>query len=46
METAKQIKERFGYICPDIAKEFNKYDSETAKWFKQYEGVNGITKKV
>nr|ABL85460.1 actin related protein 3 [Suberites domuncula] len=44
LETAKQIKEKFGYICPDIAKEFNKYDNEPAKWFKQYQGVNSISK--
>ena len=46
LETAKQIKERFGYICPDVAKEFNKYDNEVSKWFKVYDGVNTITKKV
>ena len=26
LETAKAIKERFCYVCPDIAKEFEKYD--------------------
>ena len=46
LETAKAIKERFGYICPDIAKEFNKYDTQPDKWFKLYDGVNSITKKV
>ncbi|XP_027037316.1 actin-related protein 3 [Pocillopora damicornis] len=45
METAKTIKERWGYICPDIAKEFAKYEAEPAKWIKKYEGVNAITKK-
>ena len=45
METAKVIKERYGYICPDIAKEFQKYDSQPDKWFKQYEGMNSVTKK-
>lgn len=45
METAKTIKERWGYICPDIAKEFAKYEAEPAKWIKKYESVNAITKK-
>ena len=46
LEIAKTIKERFGYICPDIAKEFNKYDSQPDKFFKDFEGVNSVTKKV
>ncbi|XP_071511749.1 actin-related protein 3-like [Diadema antillarum] len=45
LETAKAIKERWGYICPDIAKEFAKYDSDPAKWIKKYDGVNSITKQ-
>ena len=40
------FQERFCYTSPDIAKEFNKYDSDPAKWIKQYEGVNSISKKV
>lgn len=46
MEIAKTIKEKYGYICPDIAKEFNKYDAQPDKFFKEHEGVNSITKKV
>jgi actin-related protein 3 len=34
METAKAIKERYCYICPDIAKEFAKYDSDQARYIK------------
>lgn len=45
LETAKTIKERFSYICPDIAKELAKYDNEPSRWIRQYEGVNSITKK-
>ncbi|XP_071485576.1 actin-related protein 3 [Diadema antillarum] len=45
LETAKAIKERWGYICPDIAKEFAKYDTDPAKWIKKYDGVNSITKQ-
>jgi hypothetical protein len=45
LETAKAIKERYCYMCPNIAKEFNKFDSEPNKYIKQYEGVNNITKR-
>lgn len=45
METAKTIKERWGYICPDIAKEFAKYEAEPGKWMKKYESVNAVTRK-
>ena len=39
------MQERFSYVCPDIVKEFNKYDTDPSKWVKQYEGVNAITKQ-
>ncbi|XP_037552424.1 actin-related protein 3 [Nematolebias whitei] len=45
LETAKAVKERFSYVCPDLVKEFSKYDSDGSKWVKQYTGVNAITKK-
>lgn len=45
LETAKAIKERFCYICPDSAKEFEKYDKNPSKWLKQYIGRNNITKQ-
>lgn len=38
-------QERFSYVCPDIAKEFAKYDSDPSKWLKKYESVNAITKQ-
>ncbi|KAG7269378.1 hypothetical protein CRUP_015704 [Coryphaenoides rupestris] len=41
---AKAVKERYCYICPDIVKEFSKYDSDPAKWIKQYQGVNSVSK--
>ncbi|KAJ3611452.1 hypothetical protein NHX12_021467 [Muraenolepis orangiensis] len=44
LETAKAVKERYCYICPDIVKEFTKYDSDPAKWIKQYHGVNSVSK--
>jgi len=40
LEVAKQIKERYSYVCPDLVKEFARYDAEPAKWFKEYQGVN------
>ena len=45
LDTAKAIKERFCYICPDIAKEFEKYDKNPSKWIKKYAGKNAITKQ-
>uniref|UniRef100_A0AC35TRK5 Actin-related protein 3 n=1 Tax=Rhabditophanes sp. KR3021 TaxID=114890 RepID=A0AC35TRK5_9BILA len=44
-EVAKAIKEKHCYVCPDIFKEFSKYDSEPEKWIKVYNGINNITKK-
>jgi len=45
LETAKQIKERYSYICPDLAKEFKKYDTNPEKFIKRYKSVNNITKQ-
>jgi actin-related protein 3 len=45
LETAKAIKERYCYVCPDIAKEFNKFDADPKKYIKEYGGVNSVTKK-
>jgi len=45
LETAKAIKERYCYMCPNIAKEFNRFDQDPNKYIKQYEGVNSITKR-
>lgn len=45
LETAKAVKERFCYICPDIAKEFAKYDAEPNKWMTKFDGVNSVTKQ-
>jgi actin-related protein 3 len=45
LETAKRVKETYSYVCPDIVKEFKKYDAEPNKWIKQYNGVHGITKQ-
>jgi len=45
LETAKAIKERYCYVCSDIAKEFNKFDVDPSKYVKEYSGVNAVTKK-
>ena len=36
---------RYCYVCPDIAKEFNKFDADPKKYIKEYGGVNSVTKK-
>ncbi|EKX44500.1 hypothetical protein GUITHDRAFT_109620 [Guillardia theta CCMP2712] len=43
LETAKRIKERYSYVCPDIVKEFKKYDTDPDKWIKTYKSVNPVT---
>jgi len=45
LEVAKRVKEQYSYVCPDIVKEYTKYDTEPAKWLKQYVGTNSVTKK-
>lgn len=45
LETAKQIKELYSYVCPDLMKEFTKYDKEPEKWIKKYTGTHGIKKE-
>ncbi|KAH3742643.1 actin family [Pelomyxa schiedti] len=45
MEVAKRIKEMHSYVCPDIAKEFVKYDAEPDRWFKRYDSVDPVTKR-
>jgi len=37
MEVAKRVKEKYCYVCPDMAKEFRKYDEDPGKWVKMYE---------
>ena len=42
LETAKAVKERCCYVCPDIAKEFSRFDADPAKSIERYEGVNMV----
>lgn len=37
-------QEKYCYICPDIVKEFAKYDGDSRRWIKQYTGINAINK--
>ena len=41
---AKHVKERYCYTCPDIVKEFGKYDAAPGKWIKEYVGPHPRTK--
>ena len=34
-QVAKRVKEQYCYVCPDMAKEFRKYDDDPAKWTKK-----------
>jgi actin-related protein 3 len=43
---AETIKEQYSYVCPDIVKEFQKYEQEPDKYFKKYEGIHSVTGKV
>jgi actin-related protein 3 len=45
LEVAKRVKETYSYVCPDIVKEYAKYDVEQAKWIRQYDGIHSVTKK-
>lgn len=36
LQTAEKIKQQFCYVCPDIVKEFNKFDQYPQEKFAQY----------
>ncbi|KTW28840.1 hypothetical protein T552_01469 [Pneumocystis carinii B80] len=36
LKTAEKIKEEYSYVCPDIIKEFSKYDREPERFQKYY----------
>lgn len=40
LNLAKTIKEKYCYVCPDIVKEYRKYDNDEAKYFKHFNGKN------
>lgn len=37
---------QYCYVCPDIAREFAKYEQEPAKWIKQYTGEHSRTRQI
>ncbi len=39
LEVAKRVKEMYSYVCPDLAKEFAKYDAKPDKYFKTFQGI-------
>jgi actin-related protein 3 len=43
LEVAKRVKEMYCYVCPDLAKEFLKFDKQPEKFFKTYEGIKKST---
>jgi len=45
MEIARQIKENWCYVCPDIAKEYCKYDKNPSEWIKSHDAFDDVTKK-
>lgn len=45
LETARAVKENFCYVCPDIVKEYKKYDSDPKRYFKKYSGKDPNTGK-
>jgi len=45
LEVAKRVKETYSYVCPDIVKEYAKYDKEPEKWIRQYEAINAVNNK-
>jgi len=46
LDVAKRIKELYSYVCPDLVKEYHKYDSnERDQWMKVFDGVNDVTKQ-
>jgi actin-related protein 3 len=45
LEVAKRVKEMYCYVCPDLVKEFEKYDKEPSKWFLNHQEINQVTKQ-
>jgi len=45
IEVAKKIKESYCYVCPDLVKEYKKYDTKPDGLFREYKGVVERTKK-
>lgn len=44
LQVAQKIKEQYCYVCPDLVKEYNKYDTDPTR-FRQLDTVNPTTNK-
>jgi len=45
-KVAKKVKERYAYVCPDLVKEYTKYDKDPGKYIKQFEFVEPVSQKT
>jgi len=45
LEVAKAIKERYSYVCPDLVKEYKKYDDAPQQWFKVYKDHESVSRQ-
>ncbi|RHY25006.1 hypothetical protein DYB25_010232 [Aphanomyces astaci] len=45
LEVARKVKEMHSYVCPDIVKEFKKYDANPAKYIVPYTDIHPRTKQ-
>ena len=45
LEVAKRTKEMHCYVCPDLVKEYAKYDAKPEKFIRQYQGTTKQGKK-
>jgi len=46
LKVTQKIKEEYGYVCSDIVKEFQKYDSKPSENIKQYTQFNKKNWKI
>lgn len=45
LEVSRRVKEMYSYVCPDLAKEFKKYDQDPEKYFKRHDAVHSVTQQ-
>jgi len=45
LEIAQKVKETYCYVCPDLVKEYQKFDTTPDSRFRQYKGTDLKTKK-
>jgi len=43
LEIARLVKEQYSYVCPDIVKEFGKYEKDPAQFIKHFDTRTKIT---